>query len=1497
MADDEEDEDEQLVDVGPQFDQGLEKFHLPYKVATVQEGFNQRAYWDQDAQGEPEWLWGRAHDYMKIQLAPSKFLLNNKDTFASEFEACEVPAQEFHFRKKAEKDDRKKNNRWVEHTMESRGFLIALMWCMKNRALALESKKKALALLKGLIASSLAFAAAAGPVAMSLSVPDEGGLIHQALLTFSGQGITHEWAGVVSKYGPATALWHKLHKANWLGSCLCSSLGATTMGDIIFFLCYISAHPLLKVSGQNVLQGFGRLALKGFIWQTGVWLADYARHLCTLNIQSLPLMRSKSGNIRKTLDPVNRMILLHKLRKEKVHRMRVASTHGELVPEQSAMMKYESYIECALYQKSMQETFGGQKQVSVAWDPSNYGGKDVLVSIIYSSSLRRAGYLMNQQLTKVRVGDVHESLLPLVKQRKLTRIEGYNELRGLSHSLSLIGLTLMDFAVPEGLILRPLLKQELLLPQPNGRPLVHNTVTQLTYPMVPPALQLSQLPLLVSISDQGPVNVPALNYLMYSEESLLVTSQWDCYHRTWNDLKLAGKRAAGGVWKTILRLSLLFNVNYGPYGSGGWFAKKRSCLEEFLLQNNSDSYCFANYASVIARERRIREPQHEQDCEALFETLKHLQNFNTKGPLVKLMRWFSWFETACWWEGEYFATRMILEEMGAKTEGKEEAAELPNEEDPQKELRELKKKQGTWKLAPQMVTNTTMCVKDIVLTVGKAAWKHHAARAREVTSAADVLLFNIQAAGHKGWAEELVSMVHDSLWNQELLLHLQEDYCLHEQALEWHMDFFDKLLETRSMSLTSFHTLPPNRYHHSLSRERVVAQAAHDMAMQDFQALLTAEEADVESPNLKVEALALMAWTKNPVCRALYLSYLEDDCKRLVGTPQAAGPALQRVMAETLGDSKMVENAHQFGKDLLRSSRHKTFGNVRIWSNTLNSQALERRGSPVVTFHKFEKATGPLPPQDERVHLAKSLKATQHHLPKAIQNLMVPISGKNRWPSPNPASLFASVAATEWVFKFFGEGREVDPGTTANDAWLSILAQPGHFLVQQSQHTLWKVMARAEYGFLAWQAHIEVSDGQRIYLLEASPSCIQWRHIVDLSDWLQVPVKPTMMYENVGPLGWVASGNPLPLDVAVVQAAISLTVKQMRSLLKLYNVKVAGNASRATVEKMLVETVLQDEAMRQEAFKKFKAKTKTKDDDDDLDSELSEVISELAQDEFNQQDLKEYKQKKKVTRLKRKLSSKEPLEDKKPKRRAKAKAKAAASNKRKAPSYFIHGVLKRRKQRAGADELVDATKEALADKNAVVEAGNVEAMSSTPAKNEVEAPLAPEGSGPASSSGSKGPAPAEPASLVMYDKALTKTPTTKKASTPVPGQKKEREPKRKSPEEVLSLMTPPRCQIGISFTDHRFTSKMAFESKEFTGRMKQQTFTVSFAQRLSWDQALKRVHEYNWRKWHMVKEQLPLPAGQEPQTPGEVPQHVMEQLKPTIDALPPLQKDKSKAKP
>ena len=42
------------------------------------------------------------------------------------------------------------------------------------------------------------------------------------------------------------------------------------------------------------------------------------------------------------------------------------------------------------------------------------------------------------------------------------------------------------------------------------------------------------------------------------------------------------------------------------------------------------------------------------------------ENFRTKGELVKLMRWFSIVAAAGQWQGDFFATRMILEQSAEK---------------------------------------------------------------------------------------------------------------------------------------------------------------------------------------------------------------------------------------------------------------------------------------------------------------------------------------------------------------------------------------------------------------------------------------------------------------------------------------------------------------------------------------------------------------------------------------------------------------------------------------------------------------------------------------------------------------------------------------------------------------------------------------------------------------------------------------------------------------
>ena len=38
-----------------------------------------------------------------------------------------------------------------------------------------------------------------------------------------------------------------------------------------------------------------------------------------------------------------------------------------------------------------------------------------------------------------------------------------------------------------------------------------------------------------------------------------------------------------------------------------------------------------------------------------------MKNFAQKGPLVKMMRWFSWFESAKWYRPELHTLKMFLE--------------------------------------------------------------------------------------------------------------------------------------------------------------------------------------------------------------------------------------------------------------------------------------------------------------------------------------------------------------------------------------------------------------------------------------------------------------------------------------------------------------------------------------------------------------------------------------------------------------------------------------------------------------------------------------------------------------------------------------------------------------------------------------------------------------------------------------------------------------------
>ena len=369
-------------------------------------------------------------------------------------------------------------------------------------------------------------------------------------------------------------------------------------------------------------------------------------------------------------------------------------------------------------------------------------------------------------------------------------------------------------------------------------------------------------PLSPGISDQGPINWAALNYMMWSKQSHLLLCVWDPFHRAWNDCKNSAKKSSSKLWRGILEICLLMNLSYGPYGTGQFHHKKRVLLENFLHSETFAGQAWAKCESLVCQERRTQEPRDDLESMNLFQSLSGLENFVNKGPLIKLMRWFSVFEGCCCWEGNFFATKMVLESklesVGAEGEcadvvdsGPLETPATGSKQDDREQLNALKKRKGTWNLAPSLITNSLIANKDILMSVGRALWKMHSARAITLKSPGQVSKHYVTAASEKDWATELVQMVDNSLWRKQTLQHLLPRWSLHPDVLEWHVEFFTHLMESRAMSLTSFYCLPPFKYSHLLSETFETALQAHKLAREDFKALLAAEAAAAHGQDIR----------------------------------------------------------------------------------------------------------------------------------------------------------------------------------------------------------------------------------------------------------------------------------------------------------------------------------------------------------------------------------------------------------------------------------------------------------------------------------------------------------------------------------------------------------------------------------------------------------------------------------------------------------------------
>ena len=1079
--------------------------------------------------GHVEWDWERVPPALAMGYHKDwRMLKRCEDEYKTEFMTAQTPWSEFHYRGKQFKRGT---------TMESRALILMIALMPTRRQAKVNTKETSLWILKALV--EITMGSSFHSCACTIMVgPD----CFTRELRFEN-GVTDDLFPLLSHHPDCIGIWKDLGRRGYCSCRLTSSIEHATIFDLVLFLIFTKGQKL-----DSIWVDCGQHMWPQVIWMLGNALEECGQRLADKNeLVPAPLLKTKKG-YSKRVPLVNKLALLKRVKGLKSHRSLVMSSHSEVVPSKSDLVQSEPLLECTHYLRRMADIFSSCRSVQISWDPSTYAGDEVLVAACFSIDCACAGYLPIQYLLPVKSEELDEELRALAGIKKVTRVAGFAELRGLAHAMASINMSLDVFQIPDDVLWKPLKEhEERKLKQ--GKYMVCNKLTNEEKPQVPEGYSFTRQCTMVSLTDQGAVNLGALDYIVYHLK-LTILCGYDKQHRTWNDLK-SGLRASK-LMKSFYAFALLYNINYGPMQSKAWFQRKRAALFKFLEEKSPHSSLFMQYFPKICSERGLLESGLPAQREEVFLDLKNSRTCAVHGPLTKLMRWFSWWEANEFYSGEVWVTRMVmLYESNAEFDDQDldEAFVIPGGLNPKEELRQLKIKHGGWGLAPGLVTKATMFDRGLIAELGRPLWSLYADFTKNVRTTGDVEKQYIKMAGG-AWKDELLLLAHNGFFDTGTFQKIySEDGTGSSANLEKHCNFLVHLLSKRAKSLVGTFCRPPWRYA-GLGGDGVLY--AHASATMDFEwKLFLAAEAMV-ARGKDLPLLKTLHFLQSSCVRLQYLAN-EADILNAKASTNADAVHLSKVACHHLGDTVLVETTHQKVKDKLRAARHQQASRLSKWHSVITCNVLEGRDIPFVKVTDLEKA------QAGRGKLLPVLRSTNtNSLPmrKQYQELMKYKSTHSsfQWPSTSQDSLFNEVASMECLLSF---GDRLAPGSpeleSCNTACL--VGKPGGLLAFQPTGQLIVVVAVGIFAFFGWVAEVtERTPDGIIAQLCRQKSALDWFFVSDVGDWLYIPAQMAFL-NKFGPVGWQQCGEPVELLEARVQEGLSLTIKQCQLVLNHYKVQ------------------------------------------------------------------------------------------------------------------------------------------------------------------------------------------------------------------------------------------------------------------------------------------------------------------------------------------------------
>ena len=768
---------------------------------------------------------------------------------------------------------------------------------------------------------------------------------------------------------------------------------------------------------------------------------------------------------------------------------------------------------------------------------------------------------------------VEEEFQQLAVQKRITRVDGFQELRALAHALLSIDKKLDIFFLPNTLLWKPLKASQARVVI-DGKFMVYEKHTGQLLKQIPDGYSFASQPILISISDQGGVNRGVLDYATHYLKMVAVIA-FDSHHRTWNDIKSCLKQV--GVFKSVLSFAMLFNINYGPQNSKKWFNKKKAALKEFEKFHGPLSPDFVALMPMFCAERGELEDGSIHQRERLFKAMLGMKSCQVCGPLTKLMRWWSWFECHQFYSGEVWFTKLLMQSTLDPEGNLADAVPftLPQADGltPQQELRELKIKHGSWALAPSLVTQESFWQKTLIFELAKPLWSMYSSMSKEVQHPRDVLSFTIKMS-NGGWKEELASIIANGFFDTAVIRKLYFTEGPSEERLTRHSKFV-ALLHKRALSLVGAYLKPPYRYS-GLGDPATEAETRKVMKA-EWDTILQAEELK------EVLVLDHTHFLNTSFCRLSYLANEADLVGRLTGAASQA-VLLCKAACRHLGDTVVVENSHQQAKDLLRSARHKVTSRLGKFHSIIKSTVLKGRGLDYLQVEDAKKATASIS-KNANMSVVKATHPNSHKMQKRFQEVMKYKAFRPNftWPSTTQESLFAEAASLELLLS--ETCLDMVRADGLNSATLTCLVgKPGSILANRVESRVLMVLAVAPLNFLSWELEVVASNEESgfVSFQLCRANATTWHSVTELDDWLTIPCMPKLQ-NRFGPLLYQQCSAALPLPEAMVASGLSLPVAQCLVVLKHYGVQPASK-KKADLYQQIIELFLDNPEEQQQAL-------------------------------------------------------------------------------------------------------------------------------------------------------------------------------------------------------------------------------------------------------------------------------------------------------------------------